>query len=82
MRPDTFGQNLLFEGSAEVVQEQHIRRHFRHSYNSFMTKHYTQGKVMEFEEDLQLEYIRELVGEVAQSVLNDNELQFLGLSHR
>ncbi|MBR9886435.1 MAG: site-specific integrase [Oceanospirillales bacterium] len=44
-----------------------IREHFRHAYGSYMTDHYIMGKVFEEDgRDLQMEYIRELIGRVAE----------------
>lgn len=44
-----------------------IREHFRHAYGSYMINHYIMGKVFEEDgRDLQMEYIRELIGRVAE----------------
>lgn len=44
-----------------------IRQHFRHYFGSYMTKRYIQGKLNEEDGiDLQKNYIRELIGRVAE----------------
>ncbi|MGP9635150.1 hypothetical protein ACT3R7_19065 [Halomonas sp. AOP43-A1-21] len=44
-----------------------IRQHFRHAYGSYMTDNYIMGKVFEEDSsDLQMDYIRELIGRAAE----------------
>lgn len=61
----TWAEFALRRFDGESVPEL-IRQHFRHSWGSYMTRHYIHGKVFEEDgKDIKKKYIAELIGRVA-----------------